>query len=81
MLREMLLPGSFLTFLARDAQTDEPASSNGQDQTLSGLHSSPTRTIAELRMDALETMDDAELARLGLSRGVLALRAGCPDRL
>ena len=81
MLREILSPGSFLTFLARDPQTESSVVSDGHDQPISASDSTPTRTIAELRMDALESMDDAELARLGLSRGVLALRAGCPDRL
>ncbi len=81
MLREMLSPGSFLTFLAGDAQTETSADSDVHDQPISAVDSSPTRAIAELRMEALESMDDSELARLGLSRGVLALRAGCPDRI
>lgn len=41
----------------------------------------PSNVSANLRYDSLQTLSDTELARLGLSRGVLALRAGCPERV
>ena len=80
MLFENLLPRKFADLLGS-------APSTGRDDTLadpcqpSKLESTPAALCADACLDALEGLEDAELARLGLSRGVLALRAGCPDRM
>ena len=79
MLRDFLSPNALRNWLGQQAPDDtEQLDAN---QSVRNPDPDPARTFAELRHDALENLSDAELARLGLSRGLLALRAGCPDRM